>query len=217
MNFELARTNMVAQQLRTWDVLDAATLEVFAQLPREHFMPAAFRRLAYSDTPIPIGRGQFTMAPSVEARMIQALAAQPTDHALEIGTGCGFVTALLGRLCRSVLSMEIEPELHQAARQRLSGTWGRNVRLHQGDGLDGWPGEGPYQVIAVTGSVGALRQSFIDQLAPGGRLFIVVGRAPVMQARLITRLDGDTCSSETLFETQLAPLQGAAPCPRFVL
>jgi len=217
MNFELARTNMVAQQLRTWDVLDASTLESFAQLPREHFMPAAYRRLAYSDTPIPIGCGQHTMTPKTEARMLQALAPLPTDHALEIGTGCGFVTALLGRSCRSVLSVEIEPALHRSARQKLSGSWGRNVRLHEGDGLDGQPGEGPYQVIAVTGSVSELRQSLLAQLAPGGRLFIVVGHAPVMEARLITRLGGDTWSSETLFETLLAPLQGAEPCPRFAL
>ena len=217
MNFELARNNMVAQQLRTWDVLDEQTLEGFAQLPREHFMPAAWRRLAYSDTEIPIGCGQYTMAPKTEARMLQALAPRPGDHALEIGTGCGFVTALLGRSCRSVLSVEIEAELHQAARQRLAGAWGRNVRLHLGDGIDGWPSEGPYQVIAVTGSVGEVPESLLAQLAPGGRLFIVVGREPVMEARLITRIDDADFASEALFETLLAPLKGAEPRARFQL
>jgi protein-L-isoaspartate(D-aspartate) O-methyltransferase len=217
MNFELARTNMVAQQLRTWDVLDGRTLQAFARLPREHFVPAAYRRLAYGDLPIPIGCGEYTMPPKTEARMLQALAPEPEDVALEIGTGCGFVTALLAHCCRSVLSVEIEPELHHAARQRLAGAWGRNVRLHLGDGLDGWPAEGPYQVIAVTGSVAAMRPALLEQLAPGGRLFIVVGTPPVMEARLVTRLDDDTTSSETLFETLLAPLKGAEPRPRFTL
>ncbi len=217
MNFELARTNMVAQQLRTWDVLDTHTLSAFSELPREHFMPAAYRRLAYSDSAIPIGCGQHTMPPKTEARMLQALAPQPGERALEVGTGCGFVTALLGRSCRSVLSVEIEPELHHSARQRLAGAWGRNVRLHLGDGLHGWPAEGPYDVIAVTGSVAEVDPALLAQLAPGGRLFVVVGQPPVMAARLITRLGDDMYRSEALFETLLAPLKGAEPRPRFTL
>jgi protein-L-isoaspartate(D-aspartate) O-methyltransferase len=217
MNFELARNNMVAQQLRTWDVLDEQTLQAFAAIPREHFMPSGWARLAYSDTGIPIGCGQYTMAPKTEARMLQALALRPTDHALEIGTGCGFVTALLSRACRLVTSIEIEAPLHEAARERLSGAWGRKVRLHLGDGINGWPSEGPYDVIAVTGSVGEVPEALLAQLAPGGRLFIVTGREPVMEAQLVTRVDGSDFAVESLFETVLAPLKGAEPQPRFRL
>lgn len=216
MNFELARSNMVAQQLRTWDVLDASVLQLFARLPRERFVPAHLARLAYSDTEIPIGSGEFMMAPKTEARMLQALAPEAHERCLEIGTGSGFVTALLSQCTREVVSLEINPALFASARTRLM-PWGRNLQLLQQDGISGHAAGAPYELIVVTASVPEIPRTLLEQLSTGGRLFLVVGTAPVMEARLITRLGPNEWSSETLFETLLAPLRGAEPKARFEL
>lgn len=208
---------MVEQQVRTWEVLDQRVLDAMSEVPREAFVPQAYRNLAFADTSIPLGHGQAMMAPKVEGRLVQALAPTGTDRVLEIGTGSGYLTALLARLAREVVSVEIHDDFLAAASTRLGKLGYGNVRLEAGDGLHGWSAGAPWDVIAVTGSVPELHAAFREQLAPGGRLFIVVGLAPAMDARLVTRIGDAEWRTESLFETDLPPLVGARSTPRFTL
>jgi protein-L-isoaspartate(D-aspartate) O-methyltransferase len=214
MNVEDARTQMVNQQVRAWDVLDPAVLAVLAQVPREQFVPPRFRNLAFADTEIPLGSGQFMLTPQVEGRLLQALALRGTDRVLEVGTGSGFLTACLARLGSSVTSLEILPELADAARRNLRGvaTWNAEVRTE--DVFQYRPAE-PWDVIAVTGSVPQPDDRFQHWLADGGRLFMVVGQNPLMQARLVTRQGPDQWTTTTLFETSLPALINATPPSKF--
>jgi protein-L-isoaspartate(D-aspartate) O-methyltransferase len=214
MNVEEARTQMVNQQVRAWDVLDPAVLSVLAQVPREQFVPPRFRALAFADTEIPLGSGQVMMTPQVEGRLLQALAIRGTDRVLEVGTGSGFLTACLARLGSRVTSLEILPELADTARRNLRGvaTWNAEVRTE--DVFQYRPAE-PWDVIAVTGSVPQPDDRFRHWLADGGRLFIVVGQPPLMQARLVTRLGPDQWTTTTLFETSLPALINATPPSKF--
>jgi protein-L-isoaspartate(D-aspartate) O-methyltransferase len=208
---------MVEQQIRPWNVLDQRVLDLIATTPREDFVPSAYRSLAFSDTNIPLDCGQVMMTPKVEGRMLQALEVRPEDRALEIGTGSGFVTALLARSCREVTSLEIEPTLSEQAGVKLAALGVGNVKRVVADGVKGWPSAAPYDVIAVTGSVAQLDTCFQEQLARGGRLFVIVGEDPIMQALLVRRIDDGEWVSESLFETSLPPLVGAEPRKRFVL
>ncbi|MCP5149571.1 MAG: protein-L-isoaspartate O-methyltransferase [Ectothiorhodospiraceae bacterium] len=217
MNFEQARFNMVEQQIRPWDVLDQTVLDLMRNVARERFVPEPLQRLAYADTEIPLGDGELMMPPRVEARLLQSLQITAGDRALEIGTGSGFVTALLARLARHVTSIEISEPLHARAREVLAAEGVVNVSLEHGDGLRGWLQGAPYDVIAVTGSVPVLEPDMQRQLRLGGRMFVIVGDAPTMEARLITRTGEDEWSTESLFETVVAPLRGAARPQRFVL
>jgi protein-L-isoaspartate(D-aspartate) O-methyltransferase len=217
MNIEQARFNMVEQQIRTWEVLDQRVLDVMAEVPREDFVPAAYRNLAFADTCIPLDHGQTMMLPRVEARMLQALRVTPADRILEVGTGSGFVTALLARLGGQVISIEIHEALSNSARQKLDAHAIENVELHTGDGSRGWEQSAPYDVIAVTGSLPVPEERFRSSLAVGGRLFIVVGQEPAMEALLINRNSETQWSTDCLFETVLAPLAGVAEPERFVL
>jgi protein-L-isoaspartate(D-aspartate) O-methyltransferase len=214
MNVEDARTQMVNQQVRAWDVLDPAVLSVLAQVPREQFVPPRFRNLAFADTEIPLGAGQVMMTPQVEGRLLQALAIRGTDRVLEVGTGSGFLTACLARLASHVTSLEILPELADAARRNLRGvaTWNAEVRIE--DVFQYRPGE-PYDVIAVTGSVPQADARFQHWLADGGRLFMVVGENPLMQARLVTRRGPEQWTTTTLFETSVPALRNATPPSKF--
>ncbi|MEO7387013.1 MAG: protein-L-isoaspartate O-methyltransferase [Gammaproteobacteria bacterium] len=214
INVEAARTQMVNQQVRAWDVLDPAVLSVLAQVPREQFVPPRFRNLAFADTEIPLGGGQLMLTPQVEGRLLQALTVRGTDRVLEVGTGSGFLTACLARLANHVTSLEILPELAEASRRNLRGvaTWNTEVRAE--DVFQYRPAE-PYDAIAVTGSVPRLDERFQHWLAVGGRLFLVTGEAPLMKARLVTRLGPDQWTSTTLFETCLPPLVNATPPSKF--
>lgn len=214
MNVEDARTQMVNQQVRAWDVLDPAVLSVLAQVPREQFVPPRFRNLAFADTEIPLGGGQFMMTPQVEGRLLQALAIRGTDRVLEVGTGSGFLTACLARLGSRVTTLEILPELADMARRNLRGvaTWNAEVRTE--DVFQYRPAE-PWDVIAVTGSVPQPDDRFRNWLADGGRLFIVVGQSPLMQARLVTRQGPDQWTTTTLFETSVPALINATPPSKF--
>jgi len=213
---EKARFNMIEQQIRPWDVLDRRVLEVFAEVPREAFVPEAYRNLAFADIEIPIGLGEAMMAPKVEARMLQALAVQPNDQVLEIGTGSGFVTACLARLAARVTSIEIHPELTETARARLAEQQITNLELRTGDALSHL-GDQRYDVIAVTGSLPLADQSheLAQCLALGGRMFVVIGETPVMEATLVTRIWEDQYTVENLFETELRPLVNARTPERF--
>ncbi|MDS4025814.1 MAG: protein-L-isoaspartate O-methyltransferase [Candidatus Contendobacter sp.] len=213
-NFELARHNMIEQQIRPWDVLDQRALDTLAHVPREDFVPERYRNLAFSDVAIPLGHGEAMLKPNIEGRILQALAVQPTDHVLEVGTGSGYLTACLARLAASVVSVDIVPEFVETARQKLKVHGFHNVALHAGDASQGW-GERRYNAIAVTGSVAMVAEVWRQSLSLGGRLFIVAGQPPVMEALLITRLGEQEWIRESLFDTELPPLRGAAPIKTF--
>lgn len=217
MNFDLARFNMIEQQIRTWEVLDQRILDVLAQTPREDFVPRQYRTLAFADLNIPLGHGQVMMTPKVEGRALQSLNLKPTDTILEVGTGSGYLTACLARLGQHVYSVDIFPEFKQAAENALDARGIKNVTLQVGDAATGWNRQAPYDVIVITGSTPLLPAEFQKSLAIGGRLFVIVGESPVMEALLITRMGENDWAQESLFETELPPLINAAQPPRFAL
>ena len=212
-DFSRARELMVEQQIRPWDVLDIEVLDVIGRLPREAFVAEQHQALAYADIELPLGHGQKMMKPVIEGRTLQALDLQPGDEVLEIGTGSGFLSACLGELARDVLSLEINPELAAAARANLDAArLGTNVRIEVADALH-WQNTRQFDAICVTGAVAELPAQWLQWLRPDGRLFVVRGRSPVMEAALV-QADG---SVESLFETDIDYLVGAAPAPQFQL
>jgi protein-L-isoaspartate(D-aspartate) O-methyltransferase len=215
MNFEQARSNMVEQQIRPWEVLDQAVLDLLYAVPREDFVPSAYRTLAFTDMEIPIGEGEKMMAPKIEARLLQALAPHKTERVLEVGTGSGYLTALLAHRAAHVHSVEIRPALAAFGRANLERHGADNVTLEIGDAARGWPTRAPYDVIALTGSTPVLPRALLEQLSPGGRLFAVVGEGPVMVAQLVTCSAPGAYRSVELFDTVLAPLVNAEQLPRF--
>ncbi len=210
MDFEQARLNMIEQQIRPWEVLDQHTLDLIAEIHREDFVPEGYRQLALADVRIPLLHDQLTMTPKVEARLMQSLAVQKQDKILEIGTGCGYLTALLGASGEVVHSVDIFPEFAEQARPKLDQYDLTNIHLHTGDASHGWHDASPYDVIVVTGSVPVLNEDFQSQLNTNGRLFIIVGESPVMEAMLIMRIGDQEWAYEELFETDLPPLIGAS-------
>ena len=214
IDYAKAREFMVEQQVRPWDVLDPRVLDALATIPRDAFVPAAHRALAYADLALPLGHGEVMMKPVVEGRMLQALALEAGDEVLEIGTGSGFVTACLGRLAREVVSLERHADFTAAARTRLDETGlGGNVRLETGDAMQ-WNTDRRFDAVCVTGAVDSVPPRFLEWLRPDGRLFVVRGRAPVMEAVLV-RNGVNAPRIESLFETELPYLAGAAPTPAF--
>ncbi|HRH14468.1 MAG TPA: protein-L-isoaspartate O-methyltransferase [Azonexus sp.] len=209
MNIEQARFNMIEQQIRPWEVLDPQVLDLLFVVKREDFAPAAYRNLAFADMEIPIGSGQVMLAPRIEARLLQELGIQNTDKVLEIGAGSGYMAALLAARAEYVISIESRPELADFARQNLARAEVANVTVEVGNGINGWAQRGPYDAIVVSGSLPALPDALLKQLRVGGRLVAIVGKAPVMEAQLVT------CSSEgiyntiNLFETVVPALDGA--------
>jgi len=215
MNFDQARANMVEQQIRPWEVLDQAVLDLLYVVPREEFVPAAWRNLAFADMEIPIGEGEKMMAPKIEARIVQELAPRKHERVLEVGTGSGYLTALLAHRAAHVHSVEIRPALAAFGRENLARHGADNVTLEVGDAARGWPTRAPYDAIVLTGSTPVLPRALLEQLAPGGRLFAVVGEPPVMVARLVTCAAPGACRTSALFDTLLAPLVNAEQPPRF--
>ena len=213
MDLERARFNMVEQQIRPWEVLDADVLSLFERRPRDAFVPEEYRNLAYADMRIPLEDGQQMMLPREEARLLQALQIETRDAVLEVGTGSGYLTALLADLARHVTSVEILPGLGERAGRTLASLGIYNVSLEVGDARLGWPSGAPYAAIALTGSVPALHPEILEQLEVGGRLFAITGRAPAMEACLVTRTSSRQWDTESLFETVVPPLKGA-PAPR---
>lgn len=194
MNFEQARFNMIEQQIRPWNVLDAEVLDLLSQVKREDFVPPAHKALAFADMELPLRPGeealrlgQCMLAPKVEARMLQDLAIAPTEKVLEIGTGSGYMAALLAQRAQRVISLEIEPELVTLARANLQKAGVLNAEVRQGDGAKGVPVEGPFDVIVLSGSVAEVPHKLLEHLKRGGRLMAIVGEQPVMRATLITR------------------------------
>lgn len=206
---------MVDQQIRTWEVLDPRVLDVLSEVPREAFVPPAYRELAFADTPIPIGFGQSMLAPLLQGRILQSVSPGRSDTALEVGTGTGYLTACLGLLARSTLSIEIRAEFTSAAAANLRAVPGAHVDLETRDAFS--PAAlGEFDVIAVTGSLPVYDTRFEKALRIGGRLFAVVGVAPVMDAVLVRRVDSTEWIRESLFETVIDSLVNATAPQEFV-
>ena len=216
IDYNQAREMMVEQQVRPWEVLDARVLGVLATLPREKFVPEIHRALAYADVEIPLGHGQKMMKPVVEGRTLQALLLQEGDEVLEIGTGGGYLAACMGALAREAVSLEIHPELADRARQQLDTSgYGNNVRIETADALH-YATERRFDAICVTAGMDVeVPSHFLQWLRPGGRMFLIRGRSPVMEAVLVHN-DVNGPRIESLFETDVPYLVGAAPVPQFV-
>jgi protein-L-isoaspartate(D-aspartate) O-methyltransferase len=215
MDLEQARTNMVEQQIRTWEVLDQDVLDLLYVVPREEFVAPKQRALAFSDMQLPIIEGARMWEPKLEARVLQELEVHKTDRVLEVGTGSGYLTALLAHRAAHVFSVEINPALAAFGRHNLERHGTTNITLEVGDAARGWPTHAPYQVIVLTGSTPVLPRAFYQQLDVGGRLFAVVGELPVMTARLVTCTGRGAFHTVDLFETVVAPLVNAEHPPRF--
>ncbi|MCG5500688.1 protein-L-isoaspartate O-methyltransferase family protein [Ectothiorhodospira lacustris] len=217
MNLDQARFNMVEQQVRPWDVLDPRVLDVMENIPRELFVPRAHQKLAYADLEIPLGQDEAMMRPTVEGRLLQALDIQPRDVILEIGTGSGYLTACLARLGNQVDSIDLHKTFTRAAERHLDKAGITNIHLETGNAAEGWTGQRDhYDVIAVTASMAQYRDCFERQLSPGGRLFVVVGEPPAMEAMLVMRQGENEFIRHVLFETSLKPLTGFEPRPHFI-
>lgn len=215
IDFQQARYAMVEQQVRPWDVLDPRVLDTLLQVHREDFVPPRHRKLAFADLALPLEHGETMMKPVLEGRMLQAMAIEPSDEVLEIGTGSGFVTACLAALARDVVSIDRHTDFIERAKQRLTSDGIANVRLECADAFAWQPGR-QFDAICVTAAVAKDPEYFGAWLKPGGRLFVVHGLSPVQEALRITRR-GDLFLRESLFETDLPYLHGAAPAPSFVL
>jgi protein-L-isoaspartate(D-aspartate) O-methyltransferase len=216
LDFERARFNMVEQQIRPWEVLDQRVLDLLMRVRREEYVPPRYRELAFADMEIPIGHGETMLAPKIEARMLQELALAPEDRILEVGTGSGYMTALLASLGSHVYTVDIVPEFVQTAGVKLAAHGVTNVTLESGDAARGWDRHAPYNAIVVTGSLPVLPDAFPKSLRLGGRLIVVVGEPPVMEAQLITCVAAGAYSTTGLFETCIAPLRNAVQPERFV-
>ncbi len=216
MDIEQARYNMVEQQIRPWDVLDQDVLNLLFKVRREDFVPQAHQALAFVDMEIPLGHGQAMWTPKLEARVIQELAIRPTDRVLEIGTGSGYLTALLAAQAAGVVSVDIFPEFTADATRKLRAHGFDNVTLHTADAARDWPDDAGFDVIVLTGSTPLLSDAWLRRLKVGGRLFAITGVAPVMLAQLITRTAPGATRSVTLFETCVASLVNAPQPAAFV-
>jgi protein-L-isoaspartate(D-aspartate) O-methyltransferase len=214
-NMEQARFNMIEQQIRPCEVLEGRILELLKHVRREQFVPTGMKELAFADMEIPLGHDVSMWQPKLEARVVQELHLARSDKVLEVGTGSGYLTALLSALAGHVTSVEIVPELSALAKQNLAGQQRENITLEVGDAATGW-GEETYDAIVLTGSTPVLPEAFRDSLNVGGRLFAIVGDAPVMEAKLITRVARDTFETVNIMEACVAPLRNASQPKRFV-
>ena len=215
MNFDQARFNMVEQQVRPWEVLDPRVLELLETTHREDFVPVRYRKMAFTDMAIPLDHDQNMMKPVVEGRLLQALELKPDETVLEIGTGSGFVTACLAQMAKNVVSVDIHEQFTKEAEVRLKEKDIQNVELETGDAMTGWQPEQAHDVVVVTGSVQDIPDHFRGWVNPGGRMFVICGESPAMEAKLLTKLNATEWREESLFETDLARLINAENAPVF--
>ena len=220
MNLEQARSNMVEQQIRTWEVLDQDVLDLLYSVPREEFVPASCHNLAFTDMEIPVGEGEKMWPPKMEARVLQELSVKRTDRVLEVGTGSGYLTALLAHRAAQVHSVEIRPALAAFGSANIARHGVDNVTLEVGDGASGnatgFRSRAPYDIVVLTGSVPVLPRALLESLSPGGRVFAVIGDAPVMTAKILTCTAPGAFRTAELFETLLAPLANCERPSRFI-
>ncbi len=216
MDLEHVRFNMIEQQIRPWDVLDETVLGLLKRVKREEYVPEAYRNMAFMDIEIPLGHGETMLSPKVEARLVQELKLKPSDKVLEVGTGSGYMTALLASLAKHVHSVEIVPEFKAAAEQKLAAHGFTNITLEVGDAARGWAAHAPYDAIVLTGSEPVLADEFLAQLKPGGRLIAFVGTAPAMAARRIQLIEPGVQVAQDLFETSVRALRNAPQAAQFV-
>jgi protein-L-isoaspartate(D-aspartate) O-methyltransferase len=223
MNFEQARFNMIEQQIRPWEVLDPEVLSLLAVVRREDFVPAEHKALAFADLELPLGAqgkeanaSQTMLAPKIEARLLQEAGVRSTDTVLEVGTGTGYMAALLASKAEYVYSVEIDPRLAEQAVKSLQQAGVANVAVEVGDASRGWADHAPYDLIVISGSLPVLPDEFLQQLKIGGRLVAIVGEEPVMEARLIIRTEENAFNTINLFETVVAPLSNALQRQKFV-
>ena len=217
MNIEQARFNMIEQQIRPWEVLDPQVLDLLFVVKREDFVPAAYRNLAFADMEIPLGSGQVMLAPRVEAKFLQELGIKKTDKVLEIGAGSGYMAALLAAHADQVISFEVRPELASFARENIQRAGITNVTIETGCGLKGAASHGMFDVIVLSAAVPAVPEALLKLLRVGGRMAVVVGEAPAMEAQLITCTGVDIYNTVNLFETVIPSLDGVAPKSGFSL
>ena len=215
MNIEQARLNMVENQVRPWEVLDAAVLDIIARVRREDFVAPAHRQLAFADLCLPLGHGEVMMKPVVEGRVLQALQLTTADRVLEVGTGSGFLCACLAGLAAHVTSVDIHADFTAAAAQRLQASGVGSATLVTADAVLEWQPTEKYDVMVVTGAVADVPARWLTWLTPGGRLLVVRGQSPAQQATLLTDLDAAAPHVVTLFETDLPYLRHAAPSAAF--
>ena len=216
MNFEKARFNMIEQQIRPWDVLDGDVLQLLSEVKREDFVPLAHKILAFADMEIPLGHGQFMLPPRVEARMLQDAAIQKNEKVLEIGSGSGYMAALLAHQAQRVISLEINPELAKMARENLQKAGVFNAEVRQFDGAKGTPAESPFDVIVLSGSVAVVPSALLAQLKVGGRLVAIVGDEPVMRATVVTRSSDTAYTTTQPWDTVAPRLQNFPEPERFI-
>ncbi|WP_409242016.1 protein-L-isoaspartate O-methyltransferase family protein [Curvibacter microcysteis] len=217
LNLAQARFNMIEQQIRPWDVLDADILALLNEIHREDYLPLASKALAFVDMEVPLPAGQSMLAPRVEARALQDLKVQKNEKVLEIGTGSGFMAALLAHRAQRVISLEIKPELAEFARGNLQKAGVSNVEVRVADGARDVQADGPFDVIVLSGSVAEVPAALLDQLKVGGRLFAIVGYEPVMRATFITRNSDKTFSTVQPWDTVAARLHNFPEPSRFKL
>lgn len=217
MNFEIARHNMLEQQIRPWNVIDPVVLDALDCIPRENYVPIEFKESAFSDVELPIGHNQTMMSPKIEAKILQAVQVKKTDKILEIGTGSGYMTALLAHLAQQVYTIEIHESLSLAAQKVLMEEGFNNIDFFINDGTKGVTANTPYDVIILTGSVPELPDIYKKSLNKNGRLFAITGCAPVMEATLIKRVSANQFSTEVLFETELQALENMQCHKEFTL
>jgi protein-L-isoaspartate(D-aspartate) O-methyltransferase len=215
MNFEQARSNMIEQQVRPWEVLDERVLELLEKTHREDFVPVRYRKMAFADMAIPLEHGECMMKPVVEGRLLQALELKSDETVLEIGTGSGFITACLAQLAKRVITVDIHEQFSNEAAARLKEKDIQNVEFETGDAMTGWQPEQAHDVLVVTGSVPEIPEHFRGWVNPGGRMFVISGDSPAMEAKLLTKLNATEWREESLFETDLARLINAEKAPQF--
>ena len=217
MNFQQARHNMIEQQLRTWNILDTRVLNVVDTLARDQFVPEGYQNLAYADIQIPLGHGQKMLTPMMEAKILQVLDIQADEHIMEVGTGSGYTTACMAALGKQVTSIEIHPEILTQAQKNLAAAGITNITLQAADLASCSLSKGMFDAIAITGSIPFYNNELRENLNIGGRLFVVTGEEPRMEAKLITRSSENSWDEQVLFETNIPGLVGFEPRKDFTL